>query len=207
MWTSVKFTIFSAKPSRLHPLFILLNLRQKSSENAVSEWQERRTRKPRKRRGRESWWSWKWTLGQCVHLLDDCQKSQKLLSGGQKWRQQKCRRTLWQPCPLSLSSTKMGSTWPWRPKSMGITSQFWRIIHQRECSTSHFPGMPCWVPQTRNGFSSYLRGTWGPCINRCVFEISKSKKFNVFSQSNWGWNSDNKKTEVEEAAAWWVTLL
>ena len=28
-----------------------------------------------------------------------------------------------------------------------------------------------------------------------------------FSQSNWGWNSDNKKTEVEEAAAWWVTLL
>ena len=71
-----------------------LNLSKNSSENVVSRWQERRTRKPRRRRGRESWWSWKWTLGQCVHLPDDCQKSQNLLSGGQKWRQQKCRRTL-----------------------------------------------------------------------------------------------------------------
>ena len=43
-----------------------LNLSKNSSENVVSEWQERRTRKLKRRRGRESWWSWKWTLGQCV---------------------------------------------------------------------------------------------------------------------------------------------
>ena len=126
-----------------------------------------------------------------------------LMSGGQRWRRLKFRRTPLKRCLPSLFSTRMGSSLTWRPRSIKIETRELDLL--KLCL--HFAGMLHWVQQTKSGFLNFWSETWGQCTNRyCGFSswITCYGCYVIFLdfQSNWGWNSTNKRTEVEETAAW-----
>merc|ERR1711994_579706 len=84
----------------------------------------------------------------------------------------------------------------------------WSKVKAAEMQEDPLAALPSFTVFNKNGVNLTLETKKHAMLSSSdkewLFKLLERNMRSMYQQSNWGWNSDNKKTEVEEAAAWYL---